>query len=110
MARSWWKRVLVIGVALVLVVWCTQLYRYWRTDRVYEELAAARPQTRAEVESKLDGFRGTPVSEPEKMQPILREKLGSGREYWRYAKYTGFAIDVVYEADGSVFSLWPGYE
>lgn len=44
------------------------------------------------------------------MQPILREKLGSQREYWRYTRYPGFSIDVVYEPDGSVFSLWPEYE
>lgn len=110
MAARVWKRAALIGLALAVGACGAHLYLYWRTDTVYEELVAARPRTRAEVESFLVRFRGTRISKPNAMQPVLREKLGANREYWRYAKHPGFSIDVVYEADGSVFSLWPEYE
>jgi hypothetical protein len=110
MAARTWKRAALIGLLLVVGGCGAQLFLYWRTDAVYEELVAAYPQTRAEVEDRLGGFRAARVSEREAMQPILREELGSQREYWRYTRYPGFSIDVVYEPDGSVFSLWPEYE
>ena len=99
-----------IGVLLVAALWSIQLYPYWQTDRIYEELAAAGPRSRADVEAKLAGFRGAQVSEAETMQPILRERLQPDREYWRYTRYAGFPIDAVYEADGSLYALWPTYE
>ncbi len=110
MAARAWKGAALVALVLVVGLWGSQLYLYWRTDTVYEELAASSPRSRSEVESILSGFRGDRVTDRASMQPVVREKLGSEREYWRYTKYRGFSIDVVYEPDGSVFSLWPEYE
>lgn len=110
MAAKTWKKAVLVGLLLIVGGCGAQLFLYWRTDAVYEELVASHPRTRAEVEDRLAGFLGARVTEPAAMQTILSEKLGSEREYWRYTRYPGFSIDVVYEPDGSVFSLWPDYE
>ena len=99
-----------MGLFLAVVGWGSLVFLYWRTDVAYERLATLQPKTRGEVEATLIGFRGCRVSEPDAMQPGLRDKLGKDRQYWRYTRYPGFSIDVVYEPDGSVFSLWPEYE
>jgi hypothetical protein len=110
MSARVWKQIGLVGLLLVVGWYTKEIYCYWRTDAVYEKLVAADPRTRAEVEILLTGFQGNRISEPALMQPILGEKVGREREYWRYTKYCGFPIDVVYESDGSVFTIWAQYE
>lgn len=104
------KKTLLATLLLLAAACGLYLVPYFQTDFAHERMAKAEPSDRVEVEALLSGFRGHQVSDPVKMQPILRAKAADGMEYWRYQRYPGFPIDVDYGEDGSVVALWPEYD
>lgn len=95
---------------LVAVSYSVLASFYFLTDSAYERLAASDPRTKGDVERILSGFHAVYIAESEEMSPVLRGKVRKEWQYWRYSRYPGFSIDVVYDQNQAVRSLWPEYE
>ena len=101
---------LAIFLTFVAAGYCIMATCYFLTDSAYERLVSQAPSNKAEVESCLTDFRGNLILDAEKMSPVLRGRVTPDLEYWRYTKYPGFSIDVIYDKEAKVRSLWPEYE
>jgi len=99
-------------LGLLALIYAVFVACYFLTDSAYERLTATRPSTRADVLRALPSFKEVRVTDPERMQPLLRDNLEAGEAsvYFRYTKYLGFPIDVVYDDEGNIHGLWPEYE
>ena len=93
-------------LGLVLVWGCG----YFPTHEAYERLAAASPSDRAAVRNLLPGFAEAEITDPEKMDAVVRDRMEPGEKYVTYTKYRGYSIVVVYDEGDKVTRLWPAYE
>lgn len=104
------RKLVLVAMALLSLGYVADQAFYFLTNATYERLLASKHETRDDVERLLSGFRGKRVHQPSNVSDDLLQKLNRGWQYWRYAKYPGCPIDVVYDPTGRVYSLWPEYE
>ena len=99
-------RLLTLLSATLLLLGCG----YVPTHAAYERLVAASPPDRATVSELLPGFKETEITDPERMETLVRERMESGEKYMTYTRYPGYSIVVVYDEADKVIRLWPAYE
>jgi len=111
-SMSWKSRLgalLLVALVIAGILFGTG---YWLADSAYTRLLSEKPSTRGEVLTALSGFQEQPITHPEKMQPVLRDRAVTVKElkYYRYTNFLGFSIDVVYDSEYRVYATWPEYE
>ena len=111
-AMSWKSRLGALLLAALVIAGMLYGTGYWLADSAYTRLLSEKPSTRGEVLTALPGFEEQRITHTESMQPVLRDRVVTGKDlkYYRYTNFLGFSIDVIYSYDDRVHATWPEYE